>query len=153
MPRRPKILLVQRSFIRREDDEHLIIVKRSKSNKHGRGLWEIPGGKLGKGETLAQAHQREAFEETGLLVKFVSPLVLLDTHTIGDGPFKGFSHLTIFSIARIVGGTLTLSCEHDDAAWVTYEEMLSYDLAPRVRSAATALEEFLRQSQKPPSLP
>lgn len=140
--KRADIIIVQRSFVLRED-RRMIIVKRTKTDRHQPGLWEIPGGKLDEGETLAQAHKREVMEETGLLIEPAAQLFFPDSYIIPNDPYKGVFFVTLFGIAKLVGGTLELSSEHDDSAWVTYEEMLSYDLVPKVRNAALVLKEFV----------
>lgn len=140
--KRADIILVQRSFMLQKDGR-MIIVQRAKDKTHLPGRWEVPGGKLDEGETFAQAQEREVMEETGLLVEPASRLVFPDSYVIADDPYKGVLHVTLFGVARLIGGTLKLSSEHDDSAWVTYEEMLSYDLTPRVRDAALVLKEFL----------
>lgn len=140
--KRADIILVQRSFIVRKD-KRIIIIRRAKNDSHLPGLWEVPGGKLDAGETFTQAHKREVMEETGLLIEPAAHLFFPDSYIIPDDPYKGIFFMTLIGIARLVGGTLELSSEHDDSAWVTYEEMLSYDLDPKVRNAAQALKEFL----------
>src|SRR2546423_1562523 len=48
------------------DSERVLVVERAKPP--GEGLWTVPGGRLERGETLAQAVAREVREETGLVV-------------------------------------------------------------------------------------
>jgi len=46
------------------EDDQLLLVRRR--NDPGSGEWSIPGGRVRKGETLAEAVVRELDEETGL---------------------------------------------------------------------------------------
>ena len=50
-------------------DSRLLIMKRVSSRKVWPGLWEIPGGRLEKGETDEEALVREFLEETGIKIK------------------------------------------------------------------------------------
>lgn len=60
-----------------EDDQLLMIFRR--------GSWDLPKGKLDKGETLEECAVREVEEETGLQnVQLVSPL-LVTYHTYHEG--------------------------------------------------------------------
>jgi 8-oxo-dGTP diphosphatase len=45
-------------------DDHLLLIRRGRPP--GEGRWSIPGGRVEKGETLAEAVVRELREETGL---------------------------------------------------------------------------------------
>lgn len=139
---RPRIVLVNRCFIVRED-ELLLIVKRSSSDTNNAGKWEVPGGKLDKGQDLGYAQEREVLEETGLLVKQVNPLVFPDSYVIRKGKYKGLTYVVLFSVTRLLSGNFALSEEHTDYAWVTYNEMLTYDLTRMVKKAAIALKSHL----------
>ena len=135
---RPSILLVSRSFVIREEDGRILLLKRSATDRHRPGEWECPGGKLDAGEDFSDSRLREVQEETGLVVETVRLAFYTDTRVIKDGSeYDGASYVAIFSIARVVEGVLTLSAEHDEALWVTCKEMLARpDLTPEVRRAA-----------------
>ena len=139
----PKIVLVGRCFIMRADHKTLI-VKRSATDRHNPAQWEVAGGKADRGQDLETSRNREVLEETGLIVRSTKALNYTDTHMVKDGPYTGFLYLAIFSVAELAGGNLVLSSEHDDALWVTYDEMLTYDLTNECRRAAIALEQYLK---------
>lgn len=52
-----------KALIRNPNKEILLLERKSKSNKN---YWDLPGGRLQKGESLLQTLQREIREETGL---------------------------------------------------------------------------------------
>lgn len=139
------IVLVSRCFVKREDGK-LLLIKRSSDDSHNPGKWEGPGGKLEKGEDLTRALENEVMEETRLVVQPLYPIAFHDSYVIGDeGKYLGFSYAVIFGIAKTVGGSkVALSEEHVDHVWVTYEELLAYDLTLETRKAATHLEEHLK---------
>lgn len=140
---RPGVLLVARSFILNAEGE-ILLVKRSSTDRHYPSLWECPGGKLDQGEDLDASRAREALEETGLVVETLHPSFTTDSHIIDDeSEYDGLTYVVIFSIARVVGGELLLSEEHNEAAWVHYGDAFSYDLTPEVRKALHAF--FLLQ--------
>lgn len=140
--KRPRILLVSRSFVQDHNNGKLLIIKRASTDNRNPNLWECPGGKLDEGQDLAGAQKREVFEETGLIVETTFPLVFADSRIIEDGDYKGLPYVVLFSITKVVGGTLTLSSEHSEYAWATYGAMLSqYDLTYEVIKAALVLHE------------
>lgn len=140
---RPRVVLVNRCFVVRDDDRFLLI-KRAGGDRHYAGKWEIPGGKLDEGQDLSSSQEREVMEETGLLVKPIDPFVFADSRFIGDGPYKGLPYVALFAITRVIGGMLKLSDEHTEFAWVSNGEVLLYDLTPEVRKAAIVLGSRLK---------
>lgn len=138
----PLVVLVNRCFIQR-DDGLLLIIKRSLDDRNNAEKWEVPGGKIDKGQDLSRTQECEVMEETGLLVEATQPLVYADSFVIVEGPYKDIPYVVLFSVTKLVGGNFTLSEEHTDHAWVSYDEMLTYDLTNQVRKAAIVLKDHL----------
>ncbi|MFA5966978.1 MAG: NUDIX domain-containing protein [Patescibacteria group bacterium] len=92
--------------------------------------YTLPGGHIEYGETLSQAAEREAKEESGLDVK---ALYLVDAGTMINSPefFRKQAHFVYHRVAcKVVGGELnTDSVETTELVWVTPEEALKLPLA------------------------
>ena len=52
-----------------------VLVAYRPENKDQGGLWEFPGGKIGKDETIESALEREFLEEIGIQLKSYSPML------------------------------------------------------------------------------
>lgn len=104
-----------------------LLLRRSTANKHFAGKWEWPGGKVDPGEDFAAAVLRETQEEAGLDIEI--------TDLVGASRFDmPRLHVVVLCMeARLTGGTLTLSEEHDAAEWVPLAELSHWDLTEHVR--------------------
>lgn len=63
-------------------DSHFFLTKRH-VNAHQGGKWEFPGGKVDKGETVAEALHRELQEEIGIDTLSCTPLITI-SHDYSD---------------------------------------------------------------------
>lgn len=104
-------------------DQRLLLARRPAGKRHA-GCWEMPGGKLHDGESLAVAARRELAEELGLEVLTVAaPLARFQD--------PGSTFLVCFCPVEVAGEPQAL--EHDEVRWVTVEEALELALAPSDR--------------------
>ena len=85
--------------------------------------WEFPGGKMEAGETREQALERELREELAIKTKAEKHIKTIEFD------YPDF-HLTMHCfLTRILEGTPKL-LEHENAKWVTKEEIDSVDWLP-----------------------
>ena len=95
-----------------------LILQRSKKETSKHGLWELPGGKVEKGETPRQTAVIETKEEAGLDIKLKTNL---SPHH--DNEMKKTYHAYV-GVAK-KGQRVKLSEEHSAHKWVTPEEVMA----------------------------
>lgn len=102
------------------DNGAILLVRRGHEPQLGR--WSVPGGRVEQGETLAEAAQREAYEETGLEVRVGDELWSL---TIADGDRMFEVH---DFAATVTGGTLRAGDDAADVRWIPFDELDQWPL-------------------------
>lgn len=101
-----------------------------------KGGWEFPGGKIESGETPEECIVREIREELATVVNAEKTLGVVEYD------YPAF-HLTMYCIlCSVVSGDLTL-LEHEDAKWVTGENLYSLDWLPADKLILGKIQEIL----------
>ncbi|NWG07690.1 MAG: NUDIX domain-containing protein [Chloroflexi bacterium] len=111
-------------------DEHgrILLTKRTDN-----GQWCLPGGGVEAGESVAEACEREVWEETGLSVR-VKRLVGVYSHPdqLAVYPDGNKAHIVVLHFeAEVIGGELGLSDETTDFGYFTLEEVEKLDMLGR----------------------
>lgn len=89
----------------------------------GEGLWSVPGGRVQRGETLADAVRRELREETGLDGEVGEAVGW--TELIGR---RRHYVVVDFWVAVDPEATPVAGTDASDAAWVAFEDLEQWDL-------------------------
>ena len=131
MPDKPYRLAVRAVIL--DDQGRCLLLRRSGINKHFVGQWEWPGGKTDDGETFDVALRREVREETGLEVEPVGVV-----GAVGLEMAK-VRIAVLCMVAKLVGGDLALSEEHDQHAWVPLAEIPQWDMTDGLNELAQSL--------------
>lgn len=110
------------------ENNEILLVQQKLSDKRN---WSLPGGRLERGETLAQGLIREMKEETGLDVEIVRMLYLCDVAASSNT----ILHIT-FLIKRIGGEIELPSNEFDenpihDVKFVPISELVQYGFSEK----------------------
>lgn len=103
------------------DAGRLALIKRGKPPLLGE--WSIPGGMLELGETIRQGAEREALEETGLVVRATELLGVFDRVVLDDEKRCQYHYVLIDFLCDRISGDLRAAGDAADARWFTLEEI------------------------------
>jgi ADP-ribose pyrophosphatase YjhB (NUDIX family) len=92
------------------------------------GEWSIPGGMLELGETVRQGAEREAFEETGLVVRATELLGVFDRVVLDDDKRCQYHYVLIDFLCERISGDLRAAADAADALWFIPEELTKLPL-------------------------
>ncbi len=128
--KKPKFKVVA-GFI--EKNNKFLLVQRPFNKKNG-GLWEFPGGKVEKDETLENAIKRELKEELGINVLSIESIEKIE-YDYGDF----FIELYLFKIKNF-SGKIDLK-EAVNMAWVDFDSAENLKLCPADENLLKKLKE------------
>ena len=106
-----------------ENDNKVLLARRSTGDINVLGKWEFPGGKVEQDENEIDAIEREIKEEFELTIKAKEFLI----NNVCEYPTKVVD-LRLYK-CDYVSGEFNLH-DHSEYKWVGKEELLEYDLAP-----------------------
>lgn len=118
--------LTVRGIIKNDSGE-ILIVKRHPKSRTDPEMWELPGGKVEKGEHFADALVREIKEETNLNVN------------VGDfceAVQNDYSHKRTVQLMMYlddVEGSVEISEEHTEYMWASIEKIESLELSSSLK--------------------
>jgi 8-oxo-dGTP pyrophosphatase MutT (NUDIX family) len=133
----PKLEFAQKAFIM--DQGKILLVRKSDTDPHFPGFWEVPGGRLqvrADGD-LDEHIRREVKEEVGLDVDPGPPFHLWDWWMPEAG-----TEIRVVAVARTcttvgsteVSSTRQVADDHlSDAAWVSVRDLGDYPLIPSLK--------------------
>ena len=109
------------------------------------GQWSLPGGAVELGETLRAAVEREALEETRLVVKAEETLEVFDRIIAGEGGRPRYHYVLVDFLCRVVDPGVKPRAGGDAAevTWASESELEQYKLEkPALEVIARALKKI-----------
>ncbi len=138
------------------DGDRVLLIRRDREPL--KGEWSIPGGALELGETLEAGVRREIAEETGLEVRVLGMVEVLDRialeattegpATSGINPRVQYHYVLIDFLCVPVGGHLAFGSDAAEARWVAREDLAGYGLAPVTAGVIEKAFEIHRASKE-----
>jgi len=104
----------------------VLLVRRKE--EPAKGLWSIPGGLVGLGETAEEAARREAKEETGIDIQIEKLLDVVDNIVRDDQGKIRFHYVLAIFLARPLTAQVKPNSDVSDARWVRFSELPSYEM-------------------------
>ena len=92
------------------------------------GQWSLPGGVVELGETLRAAAEREALEETGLVVEAGEVLEVLDRIIPGQNGVPQYHYVLVDFLCSRRGGELRAGGDASEVSWAAEEALSKYHL-------------------------
>jgi 8-oxo-dGTP diphosphatase len=114
------------------DVQRNILITRRATDAHQGGLWEFPGGKVERGESLLGALTRELREELGIVIGRTSALLEV-RHDYGDKTVL----LDVHVVWEFSGEPCPM--EQQPMAWVAPQDLAQYDFPEANRPIVAAL--------------
>jgi 8-oxo-dGTP diphosphatase len=108
------------------DASRVVLVRRAAPPLEGE--WSLPGGVVELGETLRAAAEREAGEETGLVVTADEVLEVFDRIIPGRDGRTQYHYVLVDFLCRVNGGKLHAGGDAAEVTWVSESELAKYKL-------------------------
>ena len=106
---------------------NVLLVRRR--NEPSKDMWGLPGGMVELGERVEDAIVREVEEETGIRVKSLRLLTVLDSiRRDGEGRIR-FHYILSEFLCEEVEGELKASTDASDAGWFPVYELDSLEMS------------------------
>ena len=124
-----KLQVGVKALIRNENQQFLFMRRAVTFGQEKEPHWDIPGGRIDADEPLMDALRREIQEETGL--QFESAPRLLAAQDI----FASHMDLHVVRLTYLIegAGNANLSDEHQEAKWMSIDEVLAASPDPYIR--------------------
>jgi len=131
-PRKPVPIHVVAGVLR--DTRGRILLARRTEGRDLAGAWEFPGGKLEPGESPAKALERELFEELGIRIGKVEPLISVPQHYADKSIV-----LDVYTVQSYTG--IPKGREKQALAWSPLDKLASYPMPPADKPVVAALKQ------------
>ena len=118
--------LTMRGIIKNDDNE-ILILKRHPKSKTDPEMWELPGGKVEKGEHFTTALVREIKEETNLDA---------DVGDFCEAVQNDYMHkrtVQVIMYLENIKGDVKISEEHTDWMWAGLEKIKSLEISTSLK--------------------
>jgi len=127
-------------LILKDKSGHILMVKRANTS-HGLNKWNLPAGKVEKGETLEASCKREAKEEVNLDISNIKLfLSRIEKSTEQAGKVYDCNYFT-----ADFKGEIKINEESSDFRWFTKEDLLKEDI---VSGEIDVLEKLFSKATK-----
>lgn len=107
-----------------EHNGKILLLKIRSKSSHDAGLWEIPGGKVKKGEFFDDALKREYKEETGLDIEVESLYNVIQRNYTACKTNEEIRSIQLIMNVSSTSDEVTISEEHDDYGWFDRNEVI-----------------------------
>lgn len=133
------------AIIFNEEGKILLTKRFEPTHKPSHNKWQLPGGGIEKGESIAQAAIRETREEANIEIRLLQDTPVKRIETISK---KRQEYITLYGFpASYESGTI--SCENDDEAseigWFEYEKI---DFSNTLSGTKELIDECLKLWKK-----
>ncbi len=98
----------------------VLLIKRSTPPR--KGCWSLPGGAQEIGETVREAAIREVKEETGLDIRILGLIDVVDSISRDDENGTRFHYTLVDFAACVTGGQIAAGDDALDVQWVSLEQ-------------------------------
>lgn len=106
-----------------EHNGKILLLKIRSKSSHDAGKWEIPGGKVKRGEFFDAALKREYLEETGLEINVDSLYNVIQRDYVACKTNEKIKSIQLIMKVSCNSDKVTISEEHDDYGWFTKDEL------------------------------
>jgi|SRR5579864_627524 len=122
----------------------VVLVKRGHAPQLGE--WSIPGGLVELGETVRQGAEREALEETSLVVRATELLGVFERLVPDDQKRIRFHYVLVDFLCEVVSGELRASGDAAEARWFQPDELSGLPLPEDTAAVVRIAVEKARQA-------